>query len=335
MLKNKLNQYIEDGLVSVQKHPSAELYIYNYTQKCQFEREWDEITIQCRGLIMNDLGEVVARPFAKFFNYEEHSLSEIPNIPFDVFEKMDGSLGILYWIEDKPFIATRGSFNSDQAIKATEILYQKYTNTFDLLHKEATYLFEIIYPDNKIVVEYGDREELVLLAILDNKTGKDLHLHDIGLPIVPRYDGVKDIQMLKKQNLDNAEGYVLRFENGFRVKIKFEEYVRLHRIVTQCSSITIWEHLMDKRPFDELLEKVPDEFFAWVTAVKSDLENQFQLIENQCKASFKILETRKETAAYFFTQKYPAILFLMLENKDYSKNIWRLIRPKFAKNKAL
>lgn len=335
MLQNRLNQYIEEGLVAVQKHPVAPLWIYNYTQKCQFERMWDEITLQCRGLILNDLGEIVARPFPKFFNYEEHSLEEIPNTSFEVYEKMDGSLGILYWIENQPFIATRGSFISDQANKANELLYSKYAPTFDKINRNATYLFEIIYPENKIVVEYGEREELVLLAILDNSSGKDLELQAIGFPLATRYDGIKDIQTLKAQNLNNAEGYVLRFDNGFRMKVKFEEYVRLHRIITQCSNLTIWEHLMENRPFDELLESVPDEFFLWVKAVKEDLKKQFQLIENQCKTSFKIMETRKETAAYFFTQPYPKILFLMLENKDYSKIIWRLIRPKFAKTKAL
>jgi hypothetical protein len=42
---------------------------------------------------------VIAKPFPKFFNYEEHTADEIPNELFDVYEKMDGSLGICFYYE--------------------------------------------------------------------------------------------------------------------------------------------------------------------------------------------------------------------------------------------
>ncbi|MEY4928172.1 MAG: hypothetical protein RI894_2610, partial [Bacteroidota bacterium] len=221
-----LQQMINEKRVMVQKHAAADLYIYNYTQSTQYERVWNEVTLQTRGLILDGDMNIVARPFVKFFNLSEHEASEIPQLPFEVFDKMDGSLGILYWLNGKPFIATRGSFGGEQALHATAVLYQKYPHTFDKLNRNCTYLFEIIYPSNRIVVDYGATDDLVLLAIINNQTGSDEPLEDIGFQQVKRYDGINDLETLKHLEDTEKEGFVVRFSNGFRVKMKFQEYIR-------------------------------------------------------------------------------------------------------------
>lgn len=327
----ELQSLIDQKYISVQKHPQAELYIYNYSPKTQFERLWTELTLLCRGLILDATGKIIARPFPKFFNLEEHLPEEIPNEPFDVYEKLDGSLGILYWHNDEPFIATRGSFDSDQARKATQFLYSTYAHSIPFLQKDQTYLYEIIYPENRIVVDYGQKQALVLLAILDNKTGQDLPLEDIGFPLVKKYDGLQDIRQLRKLAADNQEGFVVRFKNGFRVKVKFEEYVRLHRILTGVSNQMIWEMLKEDKPLDEMLDHVPDEFYQWVKHTREKLLAEFSSIETQCKQDFRLLEDRKTTALYFLTCRYPGVLFSMLDNKDYKPGIWKMIKPKHEK----
>lgn len=332
MNKELLRQMVNEKLVSVQKHPEADLFIYNYTPKVQYEKLWNEITLQTRGLILDAEMNVVAKPFRKFFNLEEHQPEEIPQLPFDVFEKMDGSLGILYWINEKPFIATRGSFESEQSKKATEILHQRYADTFIRLDKNSTYLFEIIYPQNRIVVDYGNIEDLFLLARIDNATGQDLPIYEsTGFPIVKRYDGINDLKQLKALEEENKEGFVVRFKNGFRVKMKFAEYVKLHRIITGVSNVAIWEYLSEGKSFDELLEKVPDEFYNWVKKVQSEIVNEFNKILTECKLVFKEFETRKETALYFQAQKKPSVLFSMLDGKTPDKIIWKMVRPKYSK----
>jgi T4 RnlA family RNA ligase len=329
--KEKLLEMIDLGFVIKNKHPTEELYIYNYSQKTQFERVWNEITLACRGLILDDDYTIVARPFAKFFNLGEYENQEIPNLKFDVFEKMDGSLGILYFHNNKPFMASRGSFNSDQSIKANELLNSKYANCLANLDPSKTYLFEIIYPENRIVLDYGNEELLVLLAIIDTQTGDEFPLKDLGFPVVKKYDGINDINQLKALELLDKEGFVIQYSNNYRLKIKFSEYLRLHRIITQVSSINIWEYLKTEQPLDEVLEKVPDEFYDWVKNTKNKLISEFETIENQCTKDFKILDTVKETALYYLTCQYPTILFSMMNNRNYKPEIWKRIRPEFEK----
>jgi RNA ligase len=157
-----LNKYFDEGLVVKQTHPTLPLTIWNYSLKTQYDNLWDEVTLQARGLVTDENGNVVARTFKKFFNLEEKKFT--PTSDFDVYEKMDGSLGIFFYYEGGWIMATRGSFTSDQAVKGYEMMF-KYD--FTSLHKNYTYLFEIIYPENRIVVQY-DFEDLVLLGMIEN-----------------------------------------------------------------------------------------------------------------------------------------------------------------------
>jgi RNA ligase len=340
-----LQQHLADRLITARKHPSADLWIYNYSPVVQYEKRWDAVTMQCRGLILDAEYQIVARPFQKFFNLDELPAEAIPDEPFAVYEKLDGSLGILYWLNNEPFIATRGSFMSDQAIRATDILHSRYAHTFGKLHRDRTYLFEIIYPQNKIVVNYGDREDLVLLAIINNQTGQDCLLDheadNLGFPVVKRFTGFSALEKLKAEadnnTDDNAEGYVLRFESGLRVKVKLAEYVRLHRIITGVSNIAIWEYLSEGRDFGEVLDRVPDELYDWVRGVQNDLLARYAAIETEAKAAFAGFDftaehSRKDVALYFQTQRHPAILFKMLDGGSYKSIIWKHIRPVFSKS---
>ena len=329
---NKIKEYIKGGYISVQQHPTADLRIYNYTHKTQYKSFWNNETKQCRGLITDLDDNIVSRPFSKFFNYGEVK-DQIPNEEFEVYEKKDGSLGVLYWIDDKPYLTTRGSFTSEQAKKGTGILQNKYSHV--KLNKDYTYLFEIIYPENRIVVDYKDIEDIYLLAIIDTKTGEDLPFtNDIGFPIVEKYDYDNLSEILKIQDKD-TEGFVIKYKSGFRVKIKFDEYLRLHRLLTGITARNIWDDLRNKRDMSKLFDHVPDEFHKWVTNKINELENNFKQIEEQAIRDYNTVmlsDDRKIVAEFInnFCDNSP-ILFMMLDGKDYSEYIYKLIRPKAQK----
>ena len=352
-----LQRYFEEGLLYKQIHPTLPLTIWNYTEKVQYENLWDEITLQCRGLITEDTtGKVLIRPFGKFFNYEEVvGGGVIPSTGDYVYvqEKMDGSLGILFNYEGEWIMATRGSFTSEQAIKGLEIVKSKYFLNSWL--KEYAYLVEIIYPENRIVVDYAE-EKIVFLSVVLNKVWRwnptdDTELHWTTANMVLHANGVEEADVvkteqhfnfsddlyksLKQKNETNKEGFVLRFQPGnFRMKIKFEEYVRLHKIMTNLSTTAVWEVLSSGGKIDDILTDVPDEFFEKIKQYEKELIVQFNRIEEEYQNHFdsiKGLGIRKlfaETAKKF---KHPSLLFELYDGIDISPGIWKIIKPEFKK----
>lgn len=334
-----IKPYIEKKLISEQSHPEDEnVRIFNYTQKCQFDKEWDDITKQCRGLIMNiETGEILARPFPKFFNVSEHTdvfKLQVPDEEPHVYEKYDGSLGIMYTLKDTTWIATRGSFTSDQAVWATK--WWRENKGPKPYGNERTHLFEIIYPENRIVVDY-DFSGLVHLATLDTKTG--VQVRDI-MP-VKRAEKIpySDIETLQKMDKPNSEGFVIYYPKAdLRLKVKFEEYVRLHKIVTGLSVIGVWEYLQKNGVHADIrgiAESAPDEFYKWLEDTAGNIRNVFLEINNQAEEEFTEIMAdlgteldRAKWAQRIKEMKYPAIGFAMLDKKDYKPLIWKMIRPK-------
>jgi RNA ligase len=350
---NTLEKYHKEGLLYKQVHPTLPLTIWNYTEKVQYEGLWDDITLMCRGLVTDDKGNVVARPFKKFFNMEEGK--HTPTSDFEVYEKMDGSLGIFFYYEGGWVMATRGSFTSDQAVKGYEMMFNY---DFANLHKDYTYLFEIIFKENRIVVNY-DFEDVVLLGMVNTKTGYEVDLYgedtdvrlknlvsNVGLKVVNKYDGISDYRTLKSMVKNNEEGFIVKFSNGDRMKIKGEEYLRLHKIMTQVSTTSIWEVLSNGDDIDALLKDVPDEFYKKVKSYVGELNYSHYQISEYCgkyhdnyrygKYGDKEVEPTKKEFAEFVQRNFDkkglhSVMFAMWDKKDYSPIIWKLIKPKYEK----
>lgn len=326
---------ISSGLITGRLHPKNKLIIYNYTAKAQYKKQWTKEIMQCRGLICDLDGEIIARPFEKFFNIEEYNHS-LPDEKFEIYEKLDGSLGILYFLEEIPYIASRGSFDSPQAIKGTSMLHEQYKNSVSKLNKDKTYLFEIIYPDNKFVVDYKKESFLALLAVIDTKTGIEENLEryeDLGFPIVRKFKANK-LEELKKLNLPNKEGFVVKFDDGLRLKIKFENYIELHAVISKISNISIWQMLKDNTPFEEMLNNAPDELYDWITEHRNTFLDEYKNIESVALEDHKFIvenndtNDRKEIARLISNTNYPKLVFAILDNKNYQEKIWKMLEPR-------
>src|SRR4029077_17372619 len=241
-----LNKHLNNGMVSVQVHPDHPyLQILNYTHKAQYEPAWGDGTIDCcRGLIFDaQNGEIIARPFKKFHNLNTASIPEtleanLPKTTPKILKKYDGSLGILWQYDDDYGIATRGSFTSPQAQWATKWLKDrvegrgKHWGICFPASLGTTWLFEIIYRENQIVVHYPT-DDLVVLALIDNKSGEEyshqttaLLANRKGFSVAEEIKG-KNIYDLLLENHQNEEGYVVSYSAGhcdpIKVKIKFED----------------------------------------------------------------------------------------------------------------
>lgn len=329
-----LERLMADRLVSKRPHPTLPLFIYNYTAKAVTVNrpDWTPALCDARGLILDADKRIVGRPFSKFWNYEQ-VIEQIPaGEDFEVWEKLDGSLGIVCNYLGHRVVATRGSFESDQAKWATAWLDRKYGAFLPEIGR--TFLFEILFPQNRIVVDYGDRSEMVLLGVMRNSTGllmQDIFDFTTAFPKAKRFDGIKDHSEIPE--IPGEEGFVVRWKSGFMAKVKFDEYKRLHRLITQCSTRTIWELLRDGKELGELVERVPAEFGDWVLVQANGLAQDFAHIVAESASAFlnapKDVE-RREYAAWAKQQKYPSLMFSMLDGRDIAPAVWKMIEPKWA-----
>jgi len=357
MLTDELNILYNEGLLEKQVHPNLPLTIWNYSPKVQIERLWhtNELLGMCRGLVTDTEGNIIARPFKKFFNYGELDPTTIPNLPFQIFEKMDGSLGILFYYEGEVVFASRGSFTSEQSVKGREIL-DKYRMTLlgdnDIYeamgHKninDYTLMCEIIYPSNRIVVNYGDMEDVVLLAMINKNDGSEIPydaLMRVGevldMPVVKRHyvkfiNGVSTYEDIKKTITDDEEGRVVMFDNGFRMKIKGDEYIRLHYILTNISTRDIWQMAKDQKSIEEILVDVPDEFYKWAIGTYNGLISKFNAKKAEVEEEFWILINKKEFAAKVKGRPNEHFLFRRLNSYSdrLDEMIWDKLYPDYYK----
>lgn len=347
-----LEAEIASGHVTRKRHPELPLDIHTYTPRCQYEHHWTPVTIACRGLITDDTGSIVALPFPKIFASSMHGQGHAfaPPLPvgerFEIYDKADGSLVIVHHWAGRWYAATKGSFISVQAQWAQARLDAADT---DRLDPGLTYLAEAVYPANRIVVDYGDREDLVLLAAYRRAEGREAHLgwiashwRDIGT--VVHHWGVSrslpDLEALAAANTTPAgttvrgtevEGVVIRFASGLRVKIKLGEYLRYHAAVTGTNERTIWAALVDGLDIGDLFDHVPDEFRDWAHRVAATLTARAYDWVAEARADYEEigrLADRREFAARAQQSPYRAALFMLYDRRDIEPLAWKAVRPR-------
>lgn len=338
-----LEQAIEAGYVRTQVHPTLALTIYNYTELAAYEGVWNPVTKQCRGLIAHsETGEIVARPFPKFMNLgQDGAHIGAADDEVVVTDKQDGSLGICYPTGDGGFaIATRGSFASEQAQHATALWQERYA---DLVSPTPgwTYLFEIIYPSNRIVVDYGGMDDLVLLGAVQIDTGHSLPPDAVAGWPGPRTETFAYASLAEAMaapDRPGREGMVVHYvAANERIKLKQADYVALHKLVTGMNERVIWEHLGNGGALDELIAPLPDEFHPWVREVATRLRDEQAAIVAAAEAAHAELLgslpegwQRKDYAIAAAKSPVRPWLFNLLDGRDPSAAIWKTLRPSGA-----
>jgi len=321
------------GEVSV--NPDDDLLIFNYTPKAQYEARWNFFERVSRGLIVHRrTGEIVARAFDKFYNWGEGGRKATGHI-VTATEKMDGSLGILYRTPTGYRIATRGAFHSEQAEWGSRFLNQRYDLTG--LPEELTLLFEIIYPENRVVVDYHGQETLTLLAARNRFTGDYLpfypEVYELGqryrfpLPKTYAFNNVSEI-IARAGALDaGEEGFVVEFSDGQRYKIKGDKYLELHRLIFSLSfKNTLEAH--SSGTIEYIRSQIPDEFLGefngWVTEIETTIAKTKQAIQTAFDSAPK--DSRKDFALWT-RENHLALspyLFAKMDGKPLDPLIYKL-----------
>lgn len=334
-----VNREIKAGYVSRRFHPEfPQLAILNYTDRAQFDQHWTDTTKATRGIIYNtETLDLLARPFGKMFNWgdEKHTADVDPDEPIvGAFNKWDGSLGIGYLRPDGQFaIATRGSFASEQANHATVLLNgaegeaARSTCWGVIKHDGGTPLFEIIYPGNRIVLDYGDADKLEPLGQVDDETGA-------FTPYGPR-TGRTLREVLALPPRKNAEGWIVWLSEQRAVKIKQDDYLALHRIVSSLTVKEVWRQLR-AGTFDEFVVALPDEFHEWAAKEAAALRTAFQDRHDLATAWHQNVTIRefpdRKSQALYLQAEAPAhvrgFVFGLLDGRDISDGVWRDVEPK-------
>jgi len=198
---------------------------------------------------------------------------------------------------------------------------------------------------NRIVVDYGNMYDLVLLTVIDTVSGNELS-HDMVEKMYSKYFTVvkkfqfktfTELREMIMSGEDNKEGFVIRFASGLRMKMKYAEYCRLHVILTNVSNLTIWEHLMNNYDFDILYDRIPDEFYNWLKRTINKIQSDFNEIERQAlKEFYRIyyvngIILRKDFAMEAMKTKHQSILFKLYDKRSYDDIIWKQVRPIYSK----
>lgn len=200
---------------------------------------------ECRGLVFcNKTGKIIRRAFHKFFNVSQKEETQPDlidlNVPHVVLEKLDGSMispfrdynGKIWWgtkMVAPDFHETVEKFVSTRP---------EYTVLFNHLDRAGySPIFEYVAPTNRIVVEYKE-ENLILTGVRCKNYGVYIE-HSImvedakhfGVPVVKTHDSRGDIFHLMQHTakLEGEEGYVVCFANDYKVKIKADQYVQIHK----------------------------------------------------------------------------------------------------------
>ena len=339
--RNDFIDMVNHNYIKVVNHPTEPgIRIICYTAECNGEKIWNDTTRKCRGIIIDGDNNISSRQFEKFFNIEEYDDPTIVDeyaldYSPEIYEKLDGSLGILYWIGDTPYIATKGSFDSAQAVHATKLLHTKYRHTWKDLLRNKTYLFEIIYPADLHIVKYGAIDDIFLLAIIstENFFEYPVEIAQHLFPVVKKYycNDWKNVRSIIDGT--NREGFVVKF-GPHRIKMKYAEYWRLHCMKAGLSEKLIRQCLVegDMSPVAEALTLFDEESIIYYNKLIKKYTDKYAEITDKCIEDYRTdFATKKDAALYFKTCKYQHVLFSMYNGYDPSKITWNYVMREIEK----
>mgnify|MGYP001616923139 CR=1 FL=1 len=348
MLEQRLLDSAAEGLVSVQRE--GPLALFCYSKEAVYSREWTPAVRLARGLVLDlDARRVVATPWPKFWNLGEsptpgEPAPTLPAEPFEVFDKLDGSLIVIWHWGGRWRCSTKGSFNSPQAHWAAARIAELDRQQLECLTPGATYLCEAIYAENRIVIHYPE-DRLHLLAAY-HEDGREFSYAELfavaaGLrhswPLVARLQEPSIAALLAQvpELPADREGFVLRFESGLRLKIKGEAYLRIHRAVSRLTPLAVWEHLAAGNLAESLRRELPEEFWLDFDRIHMLLLEEFSnhhrllqvLVEHTTKLEDKALGLALQSGK-FRGEPLAKLLFTARKQPErVEARLWELIRP--------
>ena len=284
---------------------------------------------ECRGLIFDRDGNLMSRPFHKFFNINERDETQAHVVdmsqPHVIMEKMDGSMIRPILVDGYLRLATKMGV-THVAMQAEEWLAAQDPSLKEWMRQcvedSVTPIFEWVSPFNQIVLAY-EEADLVYLGTRDNATGA--YVMDTSCPFntVPRYGSVEGNiadYVARQRGAEGREGDIIRFADGHMLKVKNDWYVRIHKTVDRI--------VFDRNIVDLIINEEVDDVLPMLPQVQADRVRDFE-------SRFWLSFTDKErylammddfVSSSFMSRKDVATEFIpTLANKTDAQFIFRML----------
>lgn len=239
-------------------------------------------------------------------------------MPYDIYEKVDGSLGIWFHHEGHWRVATRGSLDNDYIFYA-----QAFASHFKHIPTHWTVLTEICMPPAADGMPRAVKHEpgLVYLGAVNRLTHEDIDpryenggIHWHGR-VTYRYSGSIDSYLKASQSIEGTEGWVVRFNNGLRVKIKTAWYLRLFRAISALTEKHIKE-LMTKAGLDDWLKDFPEELQPEARAIYDAIFTRFQERRGTIMRDFARLQAESMSLTRDYRENRKAFALAVMDHPE-------------------
>lgn len=288
---------------------------------------------ECRGLIFDEDGKLISRPYHKFFNLNERTETQNINLnkPHVILEKLDGSMirPLFLGNSKRPRWATKAGITDVSMQVETwlaedaerSVKYEKLATDAYFL-QGSTVIFEWCSRKQRIVLDYPE-DQLVLTAVRHNDTGQYISYpvlvviaQQFGVPVVLPLNSLNDIEK-------ESEGVVLRFDDGHMIKVKTDWYVLRHKALDGLRSEKNVLKLILDNGIDDVLPLLDE-------ATKKRLENYVDSVFTSTRTWMIAYEDliercknlpRKEYAELAKAAKFPWLAFKVYDGKDALQSI--------------
>ncbi len=308
--------------------------VYKYAHGYNFFSDPDQDLVRyCRGLVFDhDSEKILAFPMPKFFNHFNYNESELKHLLQDEYfaeTKHDGSCVLLWEFKGKWHWSTLGAFGSEQAVEGRKIFEQD--GNYDHLDPNYTYMFEVIYPENRIVLDLGQLRCLVYLLQIHRETGQEHYDPTFGETIASvemagwYRQKLSLTQLLESvENDANKEGYVITLKGNskilHRIKFKTNWYFKQSRTKNLLELEGLVKVALYHRDYD-----FPSEYESDLKLVDASIVSLSKAID-VAVSDLKQIRHRKDQAAQILALNLPnslhSALFAGLDLKrDVTKKL--------------
>lgn len=321
----------DEFIVAEREHYDVINYMVAFPDTFDMDNEYGAMRRECRGLIFDKEGNLISRPFHKFFNVGEREECQMANLDMSadhvIMEKMDGSMVRPLIINGEVVLGTKMGV-TEIALEAMKIIGDNAKGWLrSMVEMGKTPLLEYIAPTNKIVIQY-EKAKLILLAVRDNLTGEYSLPSDSPFEVVPTYGSMQgNIQdyIARAREQEGREGDIIRWSDGHMVKIKNDWYVRIHKVKDMIRTERHILNIIVNEEMDDLLPILDEEDVKTVkdyeTRFKVALDNVLGRLEGLVVLAKTLHGGDKKTVALEFVpnlihKQDARFIFSVLDGKD-------------------